>query len=159
MRVHLRRRGRQLVALGRGQRVLERRERRRELLGTARADHDRHARVAEEPGERERRRVAAALELLERVEDGVGAEVLVRAAAQRHARASGGASSRRYFPVSQPPASGLNAWNQTRARAQSGSTSCLDLAVEQRVRVLHRRERTRGERLAQLARRRHCSAP
>ena len=49
------------------------------MVGPARPDDDRgHARIGQEPAQRERRRIAHLLQLLEAVEDLVGAQVLVR---------------------------------------------------------------------------------
>ena len=139
------------LALVRLERARERGQRRLELGGPPRADDDRDALVREQPRERERRRVAAPLELFERVVDarrsrrcsyGPGRSVI--------REPSGTGSSRRYFPVSQPPQSGLNAWNQRPCSAQSGSTSGLDLAVEERVGVLDGGEGADLERLGEL---------
>src|SRR5205085_2778744 len=77
---------RQVVAVCGSQRILEGGEGGPELGGIARADDDRDVRAGEEPREGERRGIAPPPELLEGIEHGVGAEVLVRAAAQRHPR-------------------------------------------------------------------------
>ena len=94
------------------------------MLGTARADDDRrHARVGEQPREGERRRVAAALERHEAVEDPVVERCSYGSGRSVIRDPAGAGSPRRYLPVSQPPASGLNGVKPRPCSAQSGSTS------------------------------------
>src|SRR5579859_725091 len=143
--------GCQLCAFAGGERLFERGERRLEVGGPAGADDDcGDARLAEQPAERKRRGIAHLLQPFERSEDSVGAKVLVRLRALRHARSP----RRRLAALVLPgqPAARQRA-ERREAEAMLGAERqhlVLRLAIEQRVRVLHPGERTGSERVAQL---------
>src|SRR5207247_6484896 len=130
---------------------VERGERRLELCRTPWSDEDRrHARVGEQPGERECRRVAELLEALEPVVNLVLAKMFVRLGAHRHPR-----SRRRGFaaPVlAREPAAGERAERREAETVLLAERQdlLLRVAVEERVRVLHPAERAGAKRLPQL---------
>ena len=134
----------------------ERFARRLEVRRAPRPDHDRVG-LAERPGEREPAGADPELvrllhEGLDRVVDlGRSRTPCTARAASSSASRPGCSSSRRYFPVSQPPASGLNAWYGMPCSRQSGITLALVAAVEQREGVLDERRRAEREPLAQVA--------
>ena len=142
---------REPVALGRRQRELERPQRRLEVLRTPRAEHDGvDPRVGEEPGECERRAVDAArrrlgAEAVEGVVDAVRLEVAVGLRPQRHARALGRRLAAAVLPGQ--PAAGERA---ERLEGDGQVEDRLGVPVEERVRVLHGRDRCELERAARL---------
>ena len=106
--------------------------------------------VREDPRERQRRRIAEPRELLERVEDLVAHEPAYGSGRSVIREPSANGVSRVYLPVSQPPASGLNASNSIPCSTHSGITSRSDVAHEQRVLVLDDRDRRELDRLGEV---------